>query len=174
MRREMRVWCLCSVFVLASVGIHAKESPKLYRKAEARYQLPKALLYAIALTESGTTLRSGQYVPWPWTLNVQGEPRFFPTRKAALRNLYRLKQKGIRSVDIGLSQINWRWHSDKFATFNDALDPEKNIMVAAAILSNCYRQRQQWVKAVGCYHSPNNKERARRYAKKVYAKWDNL
>ncbi len=163
----------CSVLLLVSSQAAVAEL-SIYRTVEANHGIPDLLLYAIALTESGTTLNDGQYIPWPWTLNVAGSPRYFSSRESAWRHLEYVLSQGEELVDIGAGQVNWYWHSDKFASTWDALDPAKNIYVAGVILNDCHRQRGDWINAVGCYHSPGNQKRAIDYTRRVYERWSNL
>ncbi len=164
----------CSVVALLMLSQLAIATPRLYRDAERRHGIPESLLYAIALSESGTTLATGQYVPWPWTLNVGGEPRFFRTRKEAWLNFEKLRKSGKRNIDVGAAQINWRWNGNRFTDSWSALNPKTNVETAARILKECYQRKYSWVDAVGCYHSPGNQTRALEYAKRVYKKWEKL
>ena len=128
--------------------------------------------YAVALTESGKVVdRFRTRRPWPWTLNVGGKGYFYASREDAHRALRRYLAQGKRSIDIGLMQVNWRWHRDKLGDPWQALDPDHNLQVGASILASCYREgRDRW-DAVGCYHAPNNLTFASRYRKNVAAHW---
>ena len=53
------------------------ESAKKYEKI---YQLPENLLVSVALTESGKKLKSGEFVAWPWTVNIKGKGKFFKSK----------------------------------------------------------------------------------------------
>ena len=84
--------------------------------------------------------------------------------------MYFLDQ-GKRSIDIGLMQVNWRWHRDTLGDSWQALDPDHNLRVGAKILASCYRDHRDRWDAVGCYHAPNNATFANRYRKNVAAHW---
>lgn len=149
----------------------AGDIPPGYQTIAREYQIPASILYAIALTESGLRLKRKAFRPWPWTLNVAGKPRRYKTRKAAHEALaYYLKQ-GIRSIDIGLMQVNWRYHHKKLGTPWQALDPYHNIRTGAHILRTEYKHIKQWNRAIGRYHSPGKtsaqKRRAKRYLSRV-------
>ena len=105
------------------------------------------VLYAVALTESG---RSGIGRPWPWTLNVGGRGYFFDSRQAAWKALMKWLRAGRRSIDIGLMQVNWRYHKDRLGTPWQALDSYHNLRVGAAILRECFHARRDWWASVGC------------------------
>ena len=152
---------------------HAEEVvPSAYRGIATEHGIPARLFYAIALAESGRTLASTSSPrPWPWTLNIAGEGLYFNSRWEAWRALDESLRAGQDSVDIGLMQVNWRFHHDKLQSTWLALEPRHNLRVAASILRACYRQRRDWWLSVGCYHAPSNTERASRYQQRVTALW---
>jgi soluble lytic murein transglycosylase-like protein len=158
----MMVWCAPSV-------------PDGYRVIAGEYDIPYTVLYAVALAESGVG-KNGRGIrrPWPWTLNVAGRGRTYPSRDAAWTALNFFLAKGERSIDIGLMQVNWRYHQNRLRNTWRALDPYFNLRVGAAILRQCYEQRADWWKSVGCYHAPSNPERARRYRARVLNHWQRL
>ena len=81
---------------------------------------------------------------------------------------------GHTSVDVGLMQVNWKYHAGALQTIEAAVDPYRNLDVAAAILVDCYQSRGDWWGAVGCYHAPNDPERAARYRDRVKRLWSRL
>ena len=81
---------------------------------------------------------------------------------------------GRMSVDVGLMQVNWRYHRSALGEADEALDPYRNLHAAAAILTACYRSRRDWWAAVGCYHAPNDAHRAERYRERVRGLWSDL
>jgi soluble lytic murein transglycosylase-like protein len=153
----------------------ASSVPDGYRRVAAMHGIPSALFYAVALAESGKRidgLRTMQ--PWPWTLNVHGDGHFYPTRRAATAALQEALDGGRTSVDIGLMQVNWKYHGGALGPMEEALDPYRNLDVAATILVTCYRSRGAWWAAVGCYHAPNDRSRAARYRARVRGIWSGL
>ncbi|MFL9988448.1 transglycosylase SLT domain-containing protein [Paraburkholderia sediminicola] len=110
---------------------------------------PKVLA-GIALNESGLNGRA-----WPWTLNVAGQGLFFRTRTDAYRAIQSLISAGRSDFDVGLMQINWRYHAQRFASPWDALRPSTNIRVAEAILNENYSKTHSVAKAIAWYHSAN-------------------
>jgi hypothetical protein len=149
--------------------------PVGYRSIAAESGIPYALLYAVALTESGKQVTSTHvYRPWPWTLNVAGQGYFFESRQAAWQALTAWLEKGKRSIDIGLMQVNWRYHQERLETPWQALDPYFNLRVGAAILQDCYITRQDWWASVGCYHSPSDPQRAEQYRRRVFSRWQRV
>jgi hypothetical protein len=146
--------------------------PAGYRAIARERAIPHTILYAVALAESGKQARSAdEYRPWPWTLNVAGEGHFYATRIEAWQALRIWLEQGRRSIDIGLMQVNWRYHRERLGTLWQALDPYHNLRVGAAILQECYSNSRDWWVSVGCYHAPANPQRAGKYRRRVQSRW---
>ena len=170
-----------SVFVTLILATHitlakAETIPSNYHKIAIENNIPTVILYAVALTESATKIKKskikpGHYKPWPWTLNVSGVPRRYQTRKAAYKGLMYFLQQGVKSVDIGIMQINWRYHHKELGTPWQALEPIHNTRTGARILRDEYKISGEWKQAIGRYHSPGQKpmqkKRALNYASRV-------
>ena len=155
-------------------SVHASV-PVGYQQVADAYDLPPEVLYAVALTESARQVDStGNVRPWPWTLNVRGRGHFFASREEAEAALQQHFDAGRRSIDIGLMQVNWRYHRQRLGSPQLALDPYHNLRVAAEILRDCHQRRQDWWAAVGCYHAPNSPQRAARYRARVRAHWQRV
>ena len=155
---------------------HAEEVvPSAYRGIATEHGIPARLFYAIALAESGRTLASTSSPrPWPWTLNIAGEGVYFNSRWEAWWALEQSLRAGQDSVDIGLMQVNWRFHRARLGGSWLALEPYHNLSVGADILKDCYKKRRDWWASVGCYHAPADKPRAKRYRARVVALWREL
>ena len=153
----------------------AESVPSGYRIVASESAIPDAIFYAVALAESGRVLKTdGVLRPWPWTLNVAGDGYYYPTRIEAWQALTGWLKDGKRSVDIGLMQVNWRYHQERLGTPWQALDPYHNLRVGAEILQECYTTRQDWWASVGCYHAPSNPERADQYRQRVLSRWQRI
>ncbi|MDR5826001.1 transglycosylase SLT domain-containing protein [Caballeronia sp. LZ043] len=109
------------------------------------------ILAGIALNESAYNGRA-----WPWTLNVAGRGFFFRSREDAYRAIRYLISQGRSDFDIGLMQVNWGYHSKRFASPWDALSPATNVRVAEDILNENYRLTHSAAKAVAYYHSASS------------------
>ena len=151
---------------LSPLACQAADIPPAYRKAVRHTGLPAEIAYAIALTESRRSLGDSRERPWPWTLNIQGKGYFFPTRAAALAKLKASLAAGIRNVDIGLMQINWRVHHKRLGSPEKALDPYFNLQTGLAILFEEIRATGDLWRAIGQYHS-HTPARAGDYATRV-------
>ncbi len=175
LRRHQVGLIVLTSLIFPSTGWSDETVPVGYRTIAAEHDIPYTVLYAVALTESGKPMRAGDvYRPWPWTLNIAGRGYFFDSRLAAWQALTASLQAGQRSVDIGLMQINWRYHQERLGTPWQALDPYFNLRVGAGILQECYITRQDWWASVGCYHSPANAQRAEQYRRRVVSRWQRL
>jgi len=162
-------FCLITLCLQTAI---ADDVPPTYRQIANTHGIPQEIFYAVALAESGKTIESLHHRrPWPWTLNVAGKGLYFESRWQAWRTLEEALRSGQDSIDIGLMQVNWRFHHDKLQSTWLALEPRHNLRVAASILRACYRQRRDWWLSVGCYHAPSNTERASRYQQRVTALW---
>ncbi|MEZ5936204.1 MAG: lytic transglycosylase domain-containing protein [Alphaproteobacteria bacterium] len=124
------------------------------------------MLQAIAFAESGRTDDHGRIEPWPWALNIDGQA-FFPTSQDEAMALLSVHQD--RSVDVGLLQINIRWHGHRVDDPKSLLDPATNLEIGAAILKEALASAPGDLTAgIGRYHS-SDPERARSYARTVLA-----
>jgi len=168
------------VLVAISINGHASTDPSgasptvppIYRVIAREFRIPPAIFYAVALTESGTYIKAlNARLPWPWTLNIAGEGRYYPTRGQALQAARSALDSGIRSIDVGLMQVSWRYHADALGSLAAGLDPAHNLAVAARILATCHAQRGHWLAAVECYYAPNDRTRAIAYRQRVEKAW---
>jgi hypothetical protein len=156
-----------------SAGWSAEAVPSGYRLIAAERVMPATLLYAVALTESGRAVNNTEGVrrPWPWTLNVAGSGYVYATRLEAWQALRDWLAQGQQSIDIGLMQVNWRYHQARLGEPWQALEPYHNLRVGAGILQACYATAHDWWASVGCYHAPSHPARAARYRRRVESQW---
>ena len=136
-------------------------------RAERQFSIPSGLLQAIAVVETGHT-RQGVAAAWPWTVNVNGEGRYFQTRAQAESFVTRKKLRGHASIDIGCFQINTKWHGDAFASPADMFDPTGGAAYAASFLSRLHGELGDWNAAARSYHS-REQEKGARYGEKIAA-----
>jgi soluble lytic murein transglycosylase-like protein len=161
--------------VLAAAPVAEMGVPEGYRRVAAAHGIPGELFYAVALAESGKHIEHLRMTrPWPWTLNIQGEGRYFPSRQAAVVAAQEALAKGRWSIDIGLMQVNWAYHRTALRSVEAAIDPYHNLDVGAGILAECFRTLGDWWAAAGCYHAPGNAERAARYRERVKRIWSRV
>lgn len=127
-------------------------------------ELHPLVLYGIAQQES---TRPGYGKPWPWTANFNGRGQWFESKMEAMTAVDNALRSGLKNIDVGIMQVNLRWHGHRFKTLNEAFDPLRNIEVAASILNSF--SGDPLVLQIARYHCPAKKcrKRALRYAKKV-------
>lgn len=132
--------------------------------------IPDRLMQAIGIMESGRRGPTGSFVPWPWTINVEGVGEVFETKQAAIAAVQAHQARGARSIDVGCMQVNLMHHSSAFASLDQAFDPAANARYAATFLQQLLAQTGSWPRAVAGYHSLTP-EIGGEYAKKVLAIW---
>jgi hypothetical protein len=136
-------------------------------RAADRHGVPRAVMRALTRTETGRSI-GGALQPWPWTVNMEGEGRWFDDRAAALAYVERERARGARSFDVGCFQINHLWHGDAFASVAAMFEPDVNADYAARFLRGLYEESGDWREAAGLYHSrtPHFRDRyAERFAR---------
>jgi hypothetical protein len=139
--------------------------------AETSYGIPWRLLRAIARVESGREdPKTGTVVPWPWTLNVEGESQYHASKAEALTALNHVRDQGIGNVDVGCMQINLHYHQGVFTSMDEALDPRRNTYYGASFLRALYESTGSWPEAVRRYHSATP-ELGESYAARVMSVW---
>ena len=160
-----------------AVNTGAAEVPNGYVALAQAEQVPADILYAVACAEAGRRMPDGRMRPWPWSLNVAGEGRYFDTRIAAYHALTEVLAQS-SNVDVGLGQINWHWHRERFRDAWHALDPYENLKAAARLLRELFERCKcdDWWIAVEHYHAPSDTEgaegRRARYRKAVERCWN--
>jgi soluble lytic murein transglycosylase-like protein len=145
----------------ATQASNKDESLNLITNAEQEYGIPKGLLLAVAKTESN--LKS-------FALNIEGRPIFLADKESALKTIRKALDDGITNIDIGVAQINYKWHGSNFSNLEDMISPETNIKYAARLLSNLKQEHGNWHKAIRLYHSAKPKYHGQ-YSRKVVLCW---
>jgi len=142
--------------------------------------VPDQIFYSIVLAESRSRTQAGAKA-WPWTINHRGNPHFFHTQADAYAYANMLVEQGDYSFDLGIAQMNWRWHRSRFDyDLWRALDPYENLTAAARHLREQFDRPEcnDWKIAVGCYHRPARGKADLRiadaYADRVLKIWWNL
>jgi len=131
------------------------------QKVELENQIPSGLLQAIAKVESGYHA---------YAVNVAGKPVIARNIIQATTVIEEALASGIQNIDIGVMQINYRWHGEKFQSYTEMLNPKTNIKYAGALLAGLYRQHGSWHKAIRYYHSANSVHH-RKYSRKITIEW---
>lgn len=136
---------------------------------EKALELPPGLLVAIGRVESGKyDAELGRVVPWPWTIDVQGDGRRYDTALEVIMTTKWLREKGIQNIDVGCFQVSLMYHPDAFPTMEDAFDPLTNGRYAGKLLASLKERLGTWPDAVAAYHSADP-AKGIPYREKVYA-----
>lgn len=142
--------------------------------AERRHGLPRGLLQAVALSESGRWDKAAKRSQaWPWAVTSGPDSLYAPDKTAAIEAVERLQAAGRRNIDVGCVQVNLKHHPDAFASLEDALDPATNADYGARFLASLREDTRSWARAIERYHSADP-VRGRDYRERVYANWRNV
>ena len=153
-----RTWGLIGLFVLLiAASVHAGPLETCSEQAaiaEAAVGIPNGLLLAIGKRETGRLdPRTGASLPWPWSVNREGESHVFDTREEAVAYVADARRAGYQSIDVGCFQINLKHHPTAFASLDEAFDPIANAAYAARFLRALHDRDGSWEAAVADYHS---------------------
>ena len=164
---------LATVFSIAAVSSASAGTfsldGTLFERIGAEKQIDPYLLYAVTLTESAYSRKlDGTAAPYPWVLRFPDGPEYYDNREDAEQALLSALSRGVRSVDIGMAQINCRWHCRRVERPENLLDPATNLRICADILNEEFnRTPNNLIQAIGRYHS-TDKERNTRYGLTVW------
>ena len=137
------------------------ELKRLIAEQEELNKIPSGLLLAIATVESGSE---------PYALNIQGKSVIGRNKTEVANLIHEALAKGITNIDVGVMQLNIRWHRENFGSIEEMLEPKKNIEYAAGFLLKLYKKYGDWHKAVKFYHS-STAEYYRKYSRKITLAW---
>lgn len=138
--------------------------------SEAPKKTEANLLYAIALAESQrATEENRAYVrPWPWAVNVNGKGTWFDSKEEAKVFIKDFLSKGGKSIDIGVMQINTRWHYHRFSDPIELLDVKTSIRIGEEILIEAIKSAPGDLElGIGRYHHWEEESVSRNYGRKV-------
>ena len=172
----LRSLCVILGAVMAfglAFGQHDNRCHIAIARMEEQESLPKNLLQAVALGESGRRNEEGKFRAWPWTIHAQGQGKYFATKQEAVKEVYRLKSEGVRSIDIGCMQVNIMHHPEAFRSIEEAFEPENNVAYAGKFLKNLHKQTGSWTQAVAHYHSADEVHGGP-YQHRIYELWNAL
>ena len=145
----------------------ALEITQLITAAEAKYAIPKGLLASIAQVESGLE---------PFALNIGGRSVIASSCQEAVSYIQAYQKQAHHTemnpgnIDLGVMQLNLRWHGENFASLHEMLEPRRNIEYAAQLLATLKKQHNSWHTAVRYYHSASAQQH-KPYSRKVILAW---
>lgn len=128
-------------------------------RAAHESSVPVAVLYAVALTETGQRGNLNAYA-----MNIEGRPKFNSDLSEALSTFEIARRRGAKLIDVGCMQINHHFHGSKFSSVEEMFDPRRNVDYAAQFLKTLRAAEGSWTAAVARYHAgPGNAPAQRRY-----------
>lgn len=157
------------IFILGNTRAYGADNtpsnPYLLKKysgyVERKNRIPRGLLSAIVAVESGFN---------PYSVNITGKSFVANNKLEAVKTIKNALNQGITNIDIGIAQINYRWHKDNFKNIEEMLSPATNIEYAAKLLSSLFKRHGTWQDAIKYYHSANS-DYHRQYSRKVVTAW---
>jgi soluble lytic murein transglycosylase-like protein len=126
-------------------------------QAAHEHSIPVAILYAVALTESGKRGAARAYA-----MNVDGRSISNESLAEALLQFSRAQRSGARFIDVGCMQVNYQFHGRKFQSVEEMFDPHSNVDYAATLLNSLRAREGSWTAAVARYHAGPHNQRAQR------------
>jgi hypothetical protein len=127
--------------------------------AASASQIPISVLYAVALTETGS--RGGFN---PYDLDIDGRAVHPASLSDALDDVARERARGAKFIDVGCMQINVEFHRRDFPSLAAMFEPSANVAYAARFLAQLKREQGSWTLAVARYNSgPKNDAGQKRY-----------
>ena len=158
-----------SLLILWNTGTYATDInssngywlKKHITSVEQRNRIPRGLLSAIAGVESDFN---------PYAVNIAGKTVIASNQEEAAKTIKNAVNQGVTNIDIGIAQINYRWHKDNFKNIEEMLNPATNIEYAAKLLLSLFKQHGTWHKAIRHYHSANPNHH-KQYSRKVVIAW---
>lgn len=157
---------------IASFGVKA-EVPPFYVELAEKTNVPVDVLFALAATETDTLLDNGKVLPWPYSINLNGNSEYFSTSTEMLARASDLVEQGVIHFDCGLFQVNWKWNGRHRAnSLEEACNPSSNGVIASAIIKGFFASTGDWAEAAGKYHNPANRNGASDTYKAIFInKW---
>jgi soluble lytic murein transglycosylase-like protein len=144
--RKLFVCLALTILVTNGIAVANSEYKEIISNLEEEYNIPTGLLQAIVTVESRMK---------PYAINIQGVPYFAKSIDEAKKVVQQNIDRGITNIDVGLAQVNLRWHGKNFIDLTKMIEPESNLTYAANLLNELHSRHRCWHKAVRIYHSKN-------------------
>ncbi|WP_019866498.1 lytic transglycosylase domain-containing protein [Methylovulum miyakonense] len=156
-------------------GFNSRLQNTVWWQIANRHQLDPYVLYAVALVESAKRNDPNHITPWPWAINKSGKAIIPASQQEARSILTKALAEGSRNIDVGLMQINFRWHGHRVDKPEHLLNPVTNLQIGALLLSEAIQSApNNLVLGIGHYHSWQNVSAAVAYGRKVLAVADQI
>ncbi|HYC02864.1 MAG TPA: transglycosylase SLT domain-containing protein [Azospirillaceae bacterium] len=120
--------------------------------AEKQNNIPRGLLMAIALVESGS---GGN--PSPYALNIKGQPIMAKTAADAAKFLRDPQGRLRTNATAGCMQLSVSHHKNAFRPVEKIMEPKENVYYAARYLARLRTETGSWAAAVARYNGGSGK-----------------
>ncbi len=172
-------YCVYSALIIVLLSVYPAAALDLngtiFSKVGEEQRIDPFLLYAVALAESAKSVGKGNIAPSIWALRAPSGAVYPFSLKQARSELARLTDEHGKMVDVGLMQVNLRWHGHRVKHPSELLDPLVNIEVGAQILVEAILSASGDIElGIGRYHTWADEVRARNYGQRVLAIWRNI
>jgi hypothetical protein len=153
-----------------SLKSNTKLQNTLWGQVARRHRIDPYILYAVALTESRKNDDQNKVIPSPWAINNAGNAYIPGSQQEAKALLNQMLEQGKRNIDIGMMQVNLRWHGHRVAKPEQLLIPSTNLEIGASVLSDAIQSVPgNLARGIGRYYSWKNESAAIQYGQKVIA-----
>lgn len=153
-----------------SLKSNTKLQNTLWGQVARRHRIDPYILYAVALTESRKHDNQNKVIPSPWAINNAGNAYIPGSQQEAEALLNRMLEQGRRNIDVGMMQVNLRWHGHRVAKPEQLLIPSTNLEIGASVLSEAIQSVPgNLAHGIGRYYSWKNEPAAIQYGRKVIA-----
>lgn len=155
------------------------EQPKLQNtvwwQVARRHHIDPYVLYAVALVESRKHGEQNHVTPWPWAINNAGKSFIPNSQQEAELLLNKILDDGKQNVDVGIMQVNLRWHGHRVTKPEHLLNPNTNLEIGARLLAEAIQSApNNLALGVGRYYSWKNVPAAVEYGQQVLALADKI
>lgn len=158
-----------------SLTSNTKLRNTLWGQVARRHRIDPYILYAVALTESRKNGEQNRVIPWPWAINNAGNAFIPGSQQEAEALLNQMLEQGKRNIDVGIMQVNLRWHGYRVAKPEQLLIPSTNLEIGASVLSEAIQSVPgNLAHGIGRYYSWKNEPAAIQYGQKVIALADQI
>lgn len=136
-------WGICWILVSACAPFYTNASDadlvKMIEDIAVRESVEPYLAVSIISHESGNPKHN--FSINPYALNIKGKSYYPKSKSHSYELIHKAILDGFDSVGVGLGQVEWKYHSNSFKSYWDALDPQKNAEVTSkylrAMISRC-------------------------------------
>ncbi|HHF3194740.1 TPA: hypothetical protein ACPJ2I_004192 [Vibrio alginolyticus] len=138
--------------LVISHSCFSSELTDLVYSTAVRYGIDPVVFHSLITQESGDP--KNNLALNPNALNIGGVSKYPSSRTEAYEMILNALGEGHETVGVGLGQVEWRYHSSKFASLWDALDSKRNIEVAAGYFKEMVEYCEGNIACgVGAYHN---------------------